>query len=266
MAKKEKDLLLDHDYDGIRELDNDMPSWWLYLFYFTIAFAVVYLLYYNIFKVGPSSSEEYLLEMNPNWTERAGKPEKFFTYHSPYYSSQVELTPRLRKMFRDYVGPEVPFERLIAEAILKGTEEDREKLKSSYPEIWEKVKAGGVTAAPETTAGTEETKAAEVTPLTDEVSLAKGKDIFTKNCVACHGPNAEGLIGPNLTDQYWINGGRFGDIVNVINVGVPAKGMIPWDKTLTAEQIRQVASYIVSLQGTNPPNAKAPEGDLYQPE
>ena len=51
MAKKEKGRLLDHDYDGIRELDNDMPSWWLYLFYFTIAFAVIYLLYYNIFKI-----------------------------------------------------------------------------------------------------------------------------------------------------------------------------------------------------------------------
>ncbi|NOZ03980.1 MAG: c-type cytochrome, partial [FCB group bacterium] len=242
-----------------------MPSWWLYLFYFTIVFAVIYLLYYNIFKMGPSSSEEYMREMNPNWTESTTKPEKYYTYHSPYYSSQVELTPRLRKVFRDYVGPDVPFERLIAEAILKGTAEDREKLKTTYPEIWEKMKAGGITAAPTATTAVEEAAVpVGISALTDETSLAKGKEIFAKNCVACHGPNAEGLIGPNLTDQYWINGGRFEDIIHVINVGVPAKGMIPWEKTLTADQIQQVASYIVSLQGSNPPNAKAPEGDLYQ--
>ncbi|WP_020402634.1 cbb3-type cytochrome c oxidase N-terminal domain-containing protein [Gracilimonas tropica] len=58
----EKDLLLDHDYDGIKELDNHMPVWWLWLFYFTIAWGVGYLTYYYIFD-GPNQHEEYEMEM-----------------------------------------------------------------------------------------------------------------------------------------------------------------------------------------------------------
>jgi cytochrome c oxidase cbb3-type subunit 3 len=71
------------------------------------------------------------------------------------------------------------------------------------------------------------------------------------------------LIGPNFCDSNWIHGGAIEDLVRIINVGVPAKGMIPWDKTLTPEQILQVSSYILTLEGTNPPNQKPPEGELY---
>ena len=106
-------------------------------------------------------------------------------------------------------------------------------------------------------------EAIEVTILIDSESIEKGKSIYTTNCVACHGANGEGLIGPNFCDSNWIHGGEVNDIVRIINVGVPAKGMIPWDKTLTPDQILQVASYILTLEGTNPPNQKAAEGELY---
>jgi len=59
----ERDLLLDHEYDGIQELDNAMPPWWLYGFYFTIALSVVYLLYYDVLGIGPNQIEEYEQEM-----------------------------------------------------------------------------------------------------------------------------------------------------------------------------------------------------------
>ena len=86
------------------------------------------------------------------------------------------------------------------------------------------------------------------------------------NCMACHGANGEGGVGPNLTDQYWLHGGAFENIVGTITNGVPSKGMIAWKAILNPEQIRQVASYVKTLQGTNPPNAKAPQGELYTGE
>jgi cytochrome c oxidase cbb3-type subunit 3 len=102
--------------------------------------------------------------------------------------------------------------------------------------------------------------------LNDEASVAKGKKVFDTNCVVCHLSKGEGLVGPNLTDDYWIHGGSFDDIMHVINEGVIEKGMVAWKNTLNKRQIHQVASYIVTLQGTNPPNAKAPEGEKYVPE
>ncbi len=96
--------------------------------------------------------------------------------------------------------------------------------------------------------------------LSDEASLATGKEVFTKNCVVCHLAGGQGIVGPNLTDEYWIHGCTFKDIHNTITVGVPEKGMISWKAQLNPLQIQQVASYVMSLKGTNPPNPKAPQG------
>lgn len=69
------------------------------------------------------------------------------------------------------------------------------------------------------------------------------------------------MIGPNLADEFWIHGGEVGDIFRTIKYGVPEKGMVPWEANLTPVQIAQVSNFILSLEGTNPPNGKAPEGD-----
>jgi cytochrome c oxidase cbb3-type subunit 3 len=106
----------------------------------------------------------------------------------------------------------------------------------------------------------------ELKPIVDEAGLAKGKEVWTTNCLACHGANGEGLIGPNMTDEYWIHGGSLEDIVHIINVGVITKGMIPWEAVLTKEQVLQVSSYLLTMQGTKPANGKAPEGELYIPK
>lgn len=99
--------------------------------------------------------------------------------------------------------------------------------------------------------------------LSDEESLSAGKTIYANNCAVCHLSKGEGLVGPNFTDEYWIHGGSLKDIVNVINEGVPSKGMISWKTQLSQQNILEVASYILTLQGTNPPNQKAPQGELY---
>lgn len=210
MAKIENERLMDHNYDGIQELDNFLPPWWTWLFIITIVFSVAYILHYHIFKTGDSQAVEYYKEMNPEWSHADLKivgPN--YRYTSPYAGSSS-----------------------VAAATVSST--------------------SSITAEP-----------VEIVMLSDIESLDKGKQIFDINCVVCHGANGEGLIGPNFTDEYWIHGGSLEDIVHIINVGVPAKGMIPWDKTLTPQQILEVSSYIVSLVGTDPPNQKAPEGELY---
>ena len=85
------------------------------------------------------------------------------------------------------------------------------------------------------------------------------------NCMPCHGTMGEGTIGPNFTDEYWIHGGSIKDIFTTIKYGVPEKGMISWSSQLRPTAMQNVASYIMTLQGTNPPNGKAPEGTLYVP-
>jgi len=98
-------------------------------------------------------------------------------------------------------------------------------------------------------------------PLTDAAKLEAGHGTYTQNCAACHGQNAEGMVGPNLTDEFWLHGGDVNSIFKTIKFGVTSKGMVAWQGKLSDDQILEVSSYILSLQGSNPANAKAPQGD-----
>jgi cytochrome c oxidase cbb3-type subunit 3 len=97
----------------------------------------------------------------------------------------------------------------------------------------------------------------------DDVSIKEGMEKFKKNCVSCHGNEGGGVVGPNLTDQYWIRGGGVKNIFATIKNGVPAKGMISWKLVFTPKEIQKIASYILTLQGTNPPGGKPQEGNLW---
>lgn len=176
-------ILSGHEYDGIKELDNKLPKWWLWLFYITIVFAMVYFFRFHIIKTGDLQEVEY--------------------------------------------------DKEVAAAMIK------------YKEI-----RAANTVDPST-----------VTVLTDAAALESGKAIYDKSCSVCHLPQGQGLVGPNLTDEYWLHGCSVNDIYSLIVKGVPDKGMISWKDQLTPQQIQQVSSYIISLQGTNPPNPKAPQGE-----
>jgi len=97
--------------------------------------------------------------------------------------------------------------------------------------------------------------------LTAADDIASGKKLFVANCAACHGPEAQGLVGPNLTDDYWLHGGKVADIFKTIKYGVPEKGMKSWKEDFSPKQLAQLASFIKSVHGTNPPNPKAKEGE-----
>lgn len=188
--EKEKDILLDHNYDGIRELDNVLPPWWLALFWVGVIGGFAYLGYYHVWDMGQSSSEEYAAEME-------------------YAKAQV------------------------AQFLSRQVEQVDEN---------------------------------NVVMVEDESKLNFGRTIFIANCAACHGQNGEGGIGPNMTDKYWVHGGHINDIFKTIKYGVPSKGMMAWKSQLRSSDIQSVASYILTLQGTNPANAKEAQGDLYEPE
>jgi mono/diheme cytochrome c family protein len=282
MAKKNiDDLLMDHDYDGIRELDNDLPPWWLWLFYITIIWSFIYLVHYHVIGTGDSSEVEYLKEMDPNWEESMAKAGFSIEYRSPLYNSGDDLTPLTRVQQalaqekeearllaeKNAMGEvnvsisDISFNEIIMAAMSAATPEDLEKLQTAFPEIWDAYQKGG--SEGQTQAATTDVEELEVDlePLTDSASLASGESIYFANCVTCHGKLGEGGIGPNFTDDYFIHGHTIGNMVTVINTGVPAKGMISWRAILKDQQILEVASYIQTLIGTNPPNAKAPQGE-----
>lgn len=185
--EEEKDLVMEHTFDGISELDNPTPAWFMVLFYGTIIFAVVYLLSYHVFGWGPLQEEEYAIE-------------------------------------------------------LKQAEEARTAMLLQPGSASAKIDENNVEASK------------------DAATLQSGATLFKSACSPCHGEQGQGIVGPNLTDEYWLHGGSVKDIFKTIKYGVPDKGMIAWEKTLRPKQISDLASYILSLQGSNPPGAKAPQG------
>jgi cytochrome c oxidase cbb3-type subunit 3 len=189
-VEKEEDILMHHEYDGIRELDNVLPPWWLWLFYGTIIWSVVYIFNVHISGTWLHQADEYELEMT---------------------QAKADVEAYLAK---------------AAAAVDENT----------------------------------------VTMMTDASTLAAGKNTFVTYCKACHGESGEGnAVGPNLTDVYWIHGGGIKEVFTTIKYGVVEKGMQSWKKDLKPTEMQQVSSYILSLQGTNPANAKAPQGELWIP-
>jgi cytochrome c oxidase cbb3-type subunit 3 len=93
-------------------------------------------------------------------------------------------------------------------------------------------------------------------------AMVLGKDVFAAKCSACHGNDLQGVIGPNLTDDYWLHGkGKLIDIVGTIRKGVLDKGMPTWDGQIKDEELKAVAVFIMSKRGSNPANPKAPQGE-----
>ncbi|MEP7267835.1 MAG: cbb3-type cytochrome c oxidase N-terminal domain-containing protein [Saprospiraceae bacterium] len=180
-------LDLKHNYDGIRELDNKTPGWWIFAFYFTILFGVVYL--YRAFV-----SESM--------------PDQYAELKQEYALAEISKSKVLSKITSDVDESNVM--------------------------------------------------------MLDAVGIAKGSMTFKANCVVCHGEHGEGnVVGPNLTDQYWIHKGGIKNIFKTIKYGWPEKGMKSWKDDFSSSQIAELASFVESLQGSNPPNPKEKQGELF---
>lgn len=186
-VEEEGEIILDHNYDGIKELDNKLPPWWVYMFYITIIFGLVYLARFHIF----------------------GDYDQDLEYEQEVAAAQAAIE-EYKKTAKDLVD------------------------------------------------------ANTVELLTDASDLNAGKAIYEINCVVCHMADGGGGIGPNLTDEYWISGGGIKNVFNTISEGGRAgKGMVAWKQTLKPAEMAQVASYLLTFQGTTPANPKAVEGDIW---
>ncbi len=108
-------------------------------------------------------------------------------------------------------------------------------------------------------------ESALVALVSDQKALAVGKTAYDSYCASCHRQDGGGLIGPNLTDDYWLHGAQITDIYRTVVDGVLAKGMPPWGKSLKPEQLTTVVAYVASLHGSNPSDPKAPQGELVTP-
>lgn len=188
-VEHEADALLDHNYDGIQELDNSLPPWWKYGFIITIGFACVYLLNFHVFGNGKNPTQEYAAEMA---------------------SAQV------------------------AKEAFEANNKD-------------KIDEANV-------------------PMADATGINKGKENYMANCVACHGTMGEGGAGPNLADDYWLHKGSLSAIFNTLKVGYAEKGMQSWAVKFNPKEMSEIASFVKTLKGTNPPNGKAAQGDMYVDE
>ena len=94
----------------------------------------------------------------------------------------------------------------------------------------------------------------------DAAAMAKAKEIFATRCAPCHGDRGQGIVGPNLADEYWLHGGRLTEVYETISEGVPEKGMVPWKTQFSPADIAAMTAYVGTLRGTRPPNPKPPEG------
>jgi cytochrome c oxidase cbb3-type subunit III len=94
----------------------------------------------------------------------------------------------------------------------------------------------------------------------DAAAMARASEVYAQHCLACHGARGEGLVGPNLTDEFQIHGSSRVDIYAVIVEGVPDKGMIAWEPLLRHEELEEVSAYVAAMRGTNLAG-KPPEGD-----
>lgn len=98
--------------------------------------------------------------------------------------------------------------------------------------------------------------------LNDSSALELGAKTYQQVCAVCHGEKGEGLIGPNLTDKYWLHSkGDFDGIMAAIIKGFPDKGMPAWGDIVPKEKHASLAAFVIKLQGTNPPGAKGPQGN-----
>jgi cytochrome c oxidase cbb3-type subunit 3 len=185
-VEQEADHLLDHNYDGIQELDNALPPWWKYGFIITIGFAFVYLLHFHVLGNGKNPTEEYQAEMA---------------------NAQIEKEAFDAK--------------------------NKDRIDESN------------------------------VPMANAAGVQNGKTNFLANCVACHGANGEGGVGPNLTDDYWLHKGSLNDIYNTIKKGYPDKGMQSWATKFNPKEMSELASFIKTFKGTQPANGKAQQGDLF---
>lgn len=92
------------------------------------------------------------------------------------------------------------------------------------------------------------------------MQVAAGQATFKQMCASCHGDNAQGLVGPNLTDKFWLHGARPTQILQTVSAGITQKGMPAWGQVLGTEKVESVVAYVLTIKNKNVPG-KEPQGE-----
>ena len=194
-----------HEWDGIKELDNPLPKWWVWTWYACILWSIVYMIVY------------------PAWPTMTGYTKGIWGYSQ-------------RQVVADNIAEAKAAQTKFIDAITSSTLAEVQK----NPELL-------------------------------RFALAGGQASFKDNCAGCHGRGAEGRTGyPNLNDDDWLWGGTLSSIYETIKFGIrsshddtrlsdmPKFGP---DEILDANQIADVANYVLSLSGENNDGEAAKRGD-----
>ena len=169
-----------HVYDDIREEDNQLPNWWLFILFATIVFGFGYWFVYHTIKKAPNPPEVYAADVDALKKARAAA--------NPMSDDALAELAK------------------------------------------------------------------------DPAMVAAGREVFVSTCASCHAQEAQGLVGPNLTDKFWIHGDKPTDLAKAVDVGFPDKGMPPWGPVLGPDKVRKVTAYVLSIRNTNVAG-KEPQGE-----
>lgn len=188
MTGRTSDAIREHYYDGIQEYDNPTPGWWWLVFWATVAFSLVYFVFFQFSPMAWTLAQEH----------------------------EAALARNLRLQFGE-IGDLTPDQATL--------------LRFMNEPKW----------------------------------LLVGKTVFAGRCISCHGPDASGVVGPNLTDDHWKNVRKLEDIASVIANGAANNAMPSWKNQLHPNEIVLTAAYVASLRGQNRPSARPAEGELIPP-
>jgi cytochrome c oxidase cbb3-type subunit 3 len=266
-VSKDKDRILGHaaDNDGIEEYDNALPDWWLGLFAFTVVWGIGYAVDYH-FIHNRSQASAYDAEMaaaKEKWPQAQVQALAFddATVKAGGELFQQTCVTCHGAELTGGIGP-----NLVDATWIHGGEAEqiRTTITNGVPDkgmpTWGPIlgpdKIAKLTAfvytkshGPGAPAAAEVASATPGTPTATDAGTASpadetGEQIFKQNCVVCHGENLEGKVGPNLTDNEWIHGGKLEDIEHTITVGVPEKGMVTWGPILGPDRVKKVAEFV----------------------
>ncbi|HKX46524.1 MAG TPA: cbb3-type cytochrome c oxidase N-terminal domain-containing protein, partial [Planctomycetota bacterium] len=182
MADAGDDLLLAHEYDGIREYDNPLPGWWVGLWWATVLICFPYVAWFH-------------------WNDGN-------SIHDAYEAELAAYADLILQTYGDLQADEATI----------------------------------------------------LAYMDDPVAMGGMQSLFKARCALCHTADGSGGVGPNLTDEHWLNVKQLTDLLRVISEGVVAKGMPAWGEQLSNTQRVLLASFVAQLR-RRPVAGKAPQGE-----
>lgn len=226
-----------HEFDGIEELNNPLPKWWTYMFYFLLAWSVGYLVLFP----GLGNWQGTLGWKSSNQSVRSLEESRMLSEKAKAENLFIELDQEYKRADETY-GP--VFKAIASKPILELVETDAVCFDRTATPMTEK-------------ACTEESLADNNTLVIEPNKV--GQRLYLQNCALCHGSDARGSTGfPNLTDKDWLYGGSPEQIKTTLLHGRIA-AMPAW-ASLGEENVDNLTEYVLKLAGRKVNDKKAEAG------